>query len=327
MKTLAKSAIYLVALGLFAAMILSGCNIPLTAGDVTAEAPPPAVEVVESKQPDDTQEVYETANVLAPSAPGFAVEMNEKAIIDYSNTREGYVMAKFLEEPGRKIKLLLTVPDETLYTYSLHPGIFEAFPLSGGNGEYTVAVYEQVEGTKYALVVSATIIVTLADEFAPFLRPNQYVDFNKDSEVVSKAAMLTAGMDDMMEKITEVYNFVITNIEYDVDLAESVESGYLPVLDQVLQSGKGICFDYAALMTAMLRSQSIPTKLVIGFTADAYHAWISVFSEETGWVDDLIYFDGNDWKLMDLTFAAGGQSNDILEYIGDGTNYEAKFMH
>ena len=48
---------------------------------------------------------------------------------------------------------------------------------------------------------------------------------------------------------------------------------------------KGICFDYAALMTAMLRSQGIPTKLEIGYSGEVYHAWISTYIDEIGWVD------------------------------------------
>ena len=39
----------------------------------------------------------------------------------------------------------------------------------------------------------------------------------------------------------------------------------LPSVDETLKTKKGICFDYAALMTAMLRSQGIPTKLEIGY--------------------------------------------------------------
>ena len=34
-------------------------------------------------------------------------------------------------------------------------------------------------------------------------------------------------------------------------------------------------------MTGMLRSQGIPSKLVVGYAGTAYHAWISVWTEET----------------------------------------------
>ena len=105
-------------------------------------------------------------------------------------------------------------------------------------------------------------------------------------------------------------------------------SGYLPVLDTVLKEKKGICFDYAALMTAMLRSQEIPCKLVVGYADEVYHAWISVWTEESGWIDGTIFFDGHAWHRMDPTFASSGNRSDsIMNYIGNGANYSAKYLY
>ena len=45
-------------------------------------------------------------------------------------------------------------------------------------------------------------------------------------------------------------------------------------------------------------------------------------------MEGLIYFDGKVWKLMDPTFASSGnQSNKIMEYIGNGANYKAKYLY
>lgn len=262
------------------------------------------------------------------SAPGTGLAENRKAVIDFSNSRDGYVMAKFREETRRQVRVVITVPDGTQYIYRLTPGgDFEVLPLSGGNGEYKIEVFEEVEDQMYALAITSTINVTLDDEFAPFLRPNQYVNYNRSSAVVRKAAELTEGIDDPMEKIAAVYNYVVENIVYDSQLAWTVESGYIPDVDAVLSSGKGICFDYAAIMTAMLRSQSIPTRMVLGYTGNDYHAWISVYAGEAGWVDNLIYFDGIDWKIMDPTFAAGAHSDEIMEYIENANNYNALYQY
>ena len=109
------------------------------------------------------------------------------------------------------------------------------------------------------------------------------------------------------------------------ELAATVTSGYLPDLDTVLSKMSGICFDYAALMTGMLRSQGVPTKLVIGYAGDVYHAWINVYSSSTGWVEGVVYFDGVNWQRMDPTFASSGGAG-VMDYIGDGTNYSAKYI-
>ena len=309
------------ALGLLTAALLSGCD-PSGGGaqNIVEQAP-----VAPPQQPPP---VYELPEILTPYAAGTAVAENAKAAIDFSNKQDGYIMAKFHNDTGREVRVQITFPDGEDYTYALEPGGgFEVFPLSGGNGEYTIRVFEQVEGTRYALVLTAAIDVVLSDEFAPFLRPNQYVNFNSGSEAVRKAAELTAEVEGFWEKIAVIYDFVITNISYDKELAETVQSGYLPDLDLILERGMGICFDYAALMTAMLRSQGIPTKLVIGYTGAALHAWISVYSEDTGWVDDVIFFNGIDWNRMDPTFAASGNSPEIAEFIGDGENYQQRSVH
>ena len=131
-----------------------------------------------------------------------------------------------------------------------------------------------------------------------------------------------------LQKVEAIYDYVVQTLHYDRELAATVQSGYLPVLDQVLARKKGICFDYAALMTGMLRSQGIPCKMVFGYAGTAYHAWISVWTEENGWVDGAIFFNGTTWQRMDPTFASSGKrSASIMKYIGDGTNYKEKYLY
>lgn len=267
--------------------------------------------------------------VRAPAAPGTRVNENQKALIDYTNAADGYVMIKYKQATNKQLRVLITGPSEVRYQYTLKSnGDFEVFPLSDGNGSYQIVVCEQIEGTRFATSLSATISVTLHDEFAPFLRPNQYVNFNANSQVVARANQLCSGVSDFTGKVSAVYNFVISNFTYDRQQAATVQSGYLPDLDAVLARGRGICFDYAAVMTAMLRSQDIPTKLVVGYADDVYHAWINVYSEATGWVNSAIYFDGQEWKLMDPTFAStGNQSAQVMQYIGSGQHYTARFLY
>ena len=107
-----------------------------------------------------------------------------------------------------------------------------------------------------------------------------------------------------------------------------MKSDYLPVLDQVLAEKKGICSDYAAVMTAMLRSQGIPCKLVVGYLKTESHAWISIWTEETGWVDGNIYFDGTSWKRMDPTVASSrGHTQSAVDYIGNDANYTSNYYY
>lgn len=263
-------------------------------------------------------------NLLLPEASGMAVEKNNKAIVDYSNVADGYVMVQYTANTEKRLKVRVTGPT-TQYTYDIQPGAWVTFPLSDGNGDYDVKVFENTSGTKYATVLSKKFSVTLKDEFAPFLRPNQYVDYASAPNALAKAEELCGEITDPLKKVEAVYDFVVNNLTYDRNKAKTVKSGYLPVLDDVLAAKQGICFDYAALMTGMLRSQGVPCKLVVGYAGTAYHAWISVWSEADGWVDGAIFFDGTAWQRMDPTFASSGRgSQSIMDYIGDGSNYSAK---
>ena len=80
-----------------------------------------------------------------------------------------------------------------------------------------------------------------------------------------------------LEVVEKIYDFVIGDVKYDKEKADNVKSGYLPDVDETLETKKGICFDYASLMTTMFRSQGIPTKLEIGYTQELKHAWISTY--------------------------------------------------
>lgn len=266
-------------------------------------------------------------DILQPVASGTNAEETDRAVIDYSNTADGYVMVCVKEESTNELKVQVKGPEVT-YTYNIEAGDWEVFPLSDGNGTYQISLLENVEGKKYATIQSVSAQVELTDEFAPFLRPNQYVNYGNAELTVKRAAQLSDGKTTELEKVQAIYEYVIHTLSYDTELAATVQSGYLPDLDRVLERKKGICFDYAALMTGMLRSQSVPCKLVVGYAGEAYHAWISVYTEKDGWIDNVIYFDGAAWKRMDPTFASsGGQNDEIMKYIGDGKNYKEKYLY
>ena len=265
--------------------------------------------------------------VMSTVASGTLVKANGEAKIDYSNTADGYVMVLYSGKSTQRLKAQVKGPG-TAYTYNLSVGEWAAFPLSDGNGSYQITVYKNVSGSKYAAVLSLSTKVELKDEFAPFLHSNQYVDYDAAPETVAKAAELCETLETPLEKVAAVYDYVVKSLSYDKELAKTVKSGYLPVLDEVLEKKSGICFDYAALMTGMLRSQGVPCKLVVGYAGTAYHAWISVWTEDSGWVNGVVFFDGSAWQRMDPTFASSGkQSASIMSYIGDGENYSAKYFY
>lgn len=266
-----------------------------------------------------------TPECLVPSADGSVTDGNELVTLDLSHTDCGYFMAQYLGT-NNKVKMQVTGPNDVTYTYNLGTD-FEVFPFAAGNGTYMIGVHENITGTQYATVFSNTIDVAITNEFSPYLYPNQYVNFNADSQVVALASELAYPANDDLTVVTNVYNYIISNVTYDYDKASTVATGYIPVVDELLNTKKGICFDFASAMASMLRSQRIPTRLEIGYAGEAYHAWISTYLDEKGWVNGIIEFDGQSWKLMDPTFAASSSEESLKDFIGDGTNYVTKYIY
>ena len=188
--------------------------------------------------------------VLTPQADGLKTFTADTAAIDISHTQEGYIMAKYTGFNAKPI-LQLTGTDGITYTYSLYKD-YSTFPLTSGDGTYQVGVYENVSDDRYTTLLSETFSVTLTDPLKPYLYPNQYVNFTADSLPVAKAKELADGASSDLDIISSVYKYIITHFTYDYSKASSVTSGYLPDIDEVFTSEKGICFDYAAVMTFLV---------------------------------------------------------------------------
>lgn len=252
-----------------------------------------------------------TPAVRIPTADGTAEIGNDAVTVDISNIEKGYIMAAY-HGAAAQVNVQLTGPDGVTYLYFIsEKDTYTAMPLSSGDGSYLIDIYEQMDGDIYSNLMSDVIDVTLENEFMPFLYSNQFVYFTEDTRAIQKGNELAQGCDTDLDVTTAVYHFVVSSTEYDYEKAATVTSPYYPDVDETMDSGKGICFDYSALMCTMLRTQGIPCKLNIGYANDIYHAWISVYLKSIGWVDNLIQFDGENWSMMDPTMAStGGDSYD-----------------
>jgi hypothetical protein len=310
----------LTALLLALCLLLSGCGTaePWEGGVPEKQSAPGA----ETKR--EAAAAYEAPPIATAAFHADKAEGDERTKIDLSAVDEGYVAVSASSDKRLKFQVL---KDEYTYNYDISSdGEPSIFPLQCGDGRYTFRVMENIADNKYAQIYSANCNVTLRDEFQPFLRPSDYSNYSEQSECVRKAAQLSEGCSDRLELVSAVYKFICSRIRYDYDKATSVQSGYLPDVDETFLSGKGICFDYASLAAAMLRSQGIPTKIIFGYVApdNLYHAWNMFYTEESGWVTVSFSVDEKSWNRIDLTFSASGADN---KFIGDGTNYTDVYFY
>lgn len=304
---------------------------PATVASVTD---PPKTDPPQTKPPqtDPPQTEPSPPFIITPTADGVKVYSNGDALIDASNSSQGYLMIKLKKAMSGSYRILVNADDINVrYTFQLNnSGNYEVIPITEGSGSYTVSVLKVTSAGKGTVMFKQALNVSVSDSFLPFLTPNQFCMYNSGSSCVALSSTLCGGNKDTIAKTAAIYDYVINNISY-VSTAENGANGYIPVPDTVLASKSGICFDYASLMAAMLRSQKIPTKVVVGYAGDIYHAWISVYVDGSGWIDGYIYFDGNKWNRMDPTFAASAKDeNDyksIVDFISDGSNYSVIYYY
>jgi len=227
--------------------------------------------------------------LLLPERSADGEKKKNGTVVDVGHADQGYIHVMH-KASKKRLKLRIARGEET-YTYDLNQnGEFEVFPLQMGSGRYKVSVYEQIKGTQYASISSISFDAEIADENLPYLYPSQYVAFHAGSEAVAMSHTLCDGLEGDEEKMRAVESYISRQFMYDYLKSVSVQSAtsYLPDVDETLKRKQGICFDFAALVACMLRTQGIPTQLVIGYADSAYHAW------------NRVLIDGT-WRLVDTT--------------------------
>lgn len=252
------------------------------------------------------------------------------AKIDATNAAKGFVSVTYLQDINSRVKVQIQKNDsENKYLYDIvEKDKEQVFPFTEGNGAYKIKIYKQTDNGKYAVQTTKELNITLMNEFAPFLNPSQYINYNDETKCVVLANEITSEYETEIEKVAVIFNYVVNNFKYDYDLAKNVQSGYIPDLDKVFDTKTGICFDYSATMAAMLRSQGIPCKMIFGYTGEMYHAWVNIYIKDIGWIDKVIQFNGTEWTLMDPTFVStGNRSEYIMKYTSTKENYIEKYAY
>ncbi|WP_162224648.1 transglutaminaseTgpA domain-containing protein [Halorussus amylolyticus] len=115
-----------------------------------------------------------------------------------------------------------------------------------------------------------------------------------DDRLGEFTANLTADADTSYEAATEVESWLEANKNYSLNASEpegDVASEFVFEMDE------GYCEYFATAMTAMLRSQDVPARYVVGYStgqqvgSNTYevrgmnaHAWVEVYFPDAGWV-------------------------------------------
>jgi transglutaminase-like putative cysteine protease len=114
-----------------------------------------------------------------------------------------------------------------------------------------------------------------------FLQESRYVELSP--EVWRLALDATAGVTDTWQACLALLRFLHTEFKY-----ESYSTSVHTHMRDVLRERRGVCQDFAHVMTGLCRSLKIPALYVSGYLAteiaSATHAWVEVLLPGTGWI-------------------------------------------
>ena len=119
-----------------------------------------------------------------------------------------------------------------------------------------------------------------------------------------------------LEKVSKIYEWITTNIAYDMKSFNlKINSYYAP--DDVLDTGKAVCYGVALTFRALCHAQGIPCTVELGTLMDEEGNFVSHSWNE-------VYIDGK-WGFVDCTSDLGYiyNDNDELEKTNNGdVNFE-----
>lgn len=214
--------------------------------------------------------------IKLPQATGKSVKKDGKLTVDASNMSEGYIMVK-AKKTSKKLRVRVSTAGAKLLYWLNGDGEYEVYPLQFGSGKYKVELFEHVKGKDYSKEGTVKLTAKMADELSCFLYPNQYVNYDENTACVKQAQEMCKNMKDQGEIYKAVCTYVLQNFIYDYIKSVSVQSmsQQMPDIDGCWKNRMGICQDLAAMTCAMLRSQGVPARLMIGTVgANTYHAWV-----------------------------------------------------
>jgi transglutaminase-like putative cysteine protease len=231
--------------------------------------------------------------------------------IDTKQIRNGVFSVNYSINKGNKVKLMVQKDGTTLYYNLSEADDSEVFPLQMGEGSYTVAVLENISGNRYKRVMKETVEVVKINPLDVYLQSIQIINWDDESYAAKKANELTKNLISDEDKVKVIYDYIIQNYIYDFEKTE-LPHDYIPDIDKIARTKKGMCYDFSSLFASMLRSINVPTKLVKGYgdKVKGYHAW------------NEVYLDGK-WLTVDTSFDAQmAQNKQNISMYKDSSAYD-----
>ena len=147
-----------------------------------------------------------------------------------------------------------------------------------------------------------------------FLRPNALVQ-SDDAEVIRIAREVTANLQNDVEKVRRLQDWVNQSLKFDLGVA-------LAPASEVARNRRGTCVAYAVLLAALERAAGLPSRVVMGF---AYangiwggHAWTEAYVEGRWIAFDAALFSPGPADAARLRFGASTGDDGLIKLLTAG---------
>jgi transglutaminase-like putative cysteine protease len=136
----------------------------------------------------------------------------------------------------------------------------------------------------------------------------------EDARLLKAAREQTRGASTTRQKVHRLVRFVHDHVQ-----AKNLDRGYAPAT-ATLESQTGDCTEHSVLLSALLRTLGVPTRLVDGVVVDGgragYHEWVEVQIDDEGFVPADPTFGEFPASVARLKLAEGSSSPEGLLDLG-----------
>ncbi len=139
-----------------------------------------------------------------------------------------------------------------------------------------------------------------------------------ENDVVALARYLTDSVESDLEKVTNIYEWLIKNISYDHQAYRNGNKRINRSNADILERKEAICWGYSTLFKAMCDEVNIPCEVISGYGKTAFGKVPKLKSPNHAW--NAVKIDTT-WYLLDATWDSGTIGNVSLFEQKYGQNY------
>lgn len=182
----------------------------------------------------------------------------------------------------------------------------------GGTAEYRIVRTVENSGIMYTKDLSNTSgDYSSFKDYSQYTKPEEKIQ-SDDTNIINKSKELFSGITNPYYKAKKAFEFVNSHMTYDAS------RGNKSALS-ALQTGRGVCEDYAELFVALMRASGVPARIVTGYRVESddfsgsiidadkdRHAWPEFYLPEYGWIvlDPTFTYLYHEIKTIDYSYFA-----------------------